>query len=119
MQISYGPRQAFGLLPQHREAVTNISDINSGLVSIREEMAELREAIQLWNLGMTEVVDSLKIHGQMLGQILDACSYEPPAEDSPLVALLSQIVAAANNQAEVLAEIAAGVERIEHQRYQV
>ncbi len=99
--------------------VVNIDDINSVLIDIRGEMTELREAIVLWNIGMTEVVKSLALHGQMLGQILSACSYEPPPGDNPLVALLSQIVATANNQAEVLAEIAAGVERIEHHHYRV
>jgi hypothetical protein len=68
---------------------------------------------------MSEVVRGLKVQEQMLGQILAACTYEPPTEDNPIVTLLEQLVGLAMGHAEVLAQVSATVERIELQNYRI
>jgi hypothetical protein len=77
-----------------------------------DEMKELREAIGLWNIGMNNVVDSLKAHSEMLKDILEAVSYEPEDEDSPLATLLKALVGRADLHTEVLTEIAEGISEL-------
>jgi hypothetical protein len=81
---------------------------------VLDELRELRESIQLWNQGMTNVVESLAMHGEMLRQILTAVSYEPENEESPLAELLKLLVARADHHTDALAAIAAGVRWLEH-----
>jgi hypothetical protein len=83
---------------------------------VLDELRELRESIQLWNQGMTNVVESLAMQGEMLRQILTAVSYEPENEESPLAELLKLLVARADHHTDALAAIAAGVRRLEDGR---
>jgi hypothetical protein len=77
------------------------------------ELQELREAFLIQNQGLRQVVESLNLQNAMLRQILEAVSTEP-SEESPLAALLRQLVTVADQHTEVLTDIANGVHRLEH-----
>jgi len=80
---------------------------------VLEEIRDLRESVDLWNRGMMNIVESLGLQAKMLSQILEAVTYEPENEASPLAELLKALVACADRHTDALAAIAAGIRRLE------
>jgi hypothetical protein len=86
--------------------------MNMSDASVLAEVQELKEAFLIQAQGLRQVVEALNLQNAMLSQILEAVSAEP-SEDSPLAALLRQLVAVADQHTEALAAIADGVRRLE------
>jgi hypothetical protein len=80
--------------------------------SVAADLRDLTEAFQITNRGLTAVVKSLAIHGEMLTKILQAVT-EPAEDASPLTDLLARLAAADADHKAMLIDIASGVERIE------
>jgi hypothetical protein len=84
------------------------------LDGIAAELREFKEAFRTTGQGLIKVVQVLAVQGEMLKEIRQAVT-APAGDASPLTNLLGKLVAADQEHKQSLAEIAAGVQRIEQE----
>jgi hypothetical protein len=75
---------------------------------IHTTVVDLRDGIGLLNQGLVKMLGIQAQHGALLKEILAACTAEPE-EETPLVKLIRQLVAAIEAQTATLARIEAKV----------